>query len=181
MEKSTLDALIIRCKLNDEKSFRKIVEEYQHMVYSLSFRLLCNEDDAGDMVQETFIKIWLNLSSYNSDKKFSTWIYKIATNLCLDKLKSKSMKIQLENVDNNLLELISAENVEQKIIDSELGNIIQTLTIKLTPKQKIVFTLSDLEGLETIEIEQITGLSASKIKSNLFLARKSIREMLEKY
>lgn len=181
MDKHTLDDLIIRCKQNDEKSFRKIVEEYQYMIYSLSFRLLCNEEDAHDIVQETFIKIWLNVTSFDTDKKFSTWIYKIATNLCLDKLKSNSKKILSENTDYYLNEIISSENIEQKIIDNELGSIISALTNSLTPKQRIVFTLTDLEGLEVNEIVQITGLTANEIKSNLFLARKTIRKLLEKY
>jgi RNA polymerase sigma-70 factor (ECF subfamily) len=77
--------------------------------------------------------------------------------------------------------MASSDNAEQYLMNSELGEIIQTLTNELTPKQKIVFTLRCLEELEIEEIIQITGMTAEKIKSNLFLARQSIRQKLEKY
>jgi RNA polymerase sigma-70 factor, ECF subfamily len=181
MDDATLNDLIESSKRNDEKSFRKIVEGYQSMVYSLAFRLLCNEEEAKDTVQDTFIRVWMNLTKYNPTHKFSTWLYTIASNLCLDKLKSSKHYIQSFAIDEKLNNLISSENVEQKLINSELGEIILALTNELTPKQKIVFTLRYLEDLEVEEIVKITSLSPEKIKSNLFLARQTIRQKLEKY
>jgi RNA polymerase sigma-70 factor (ECF subfamily) len=175
-----LNELISRSKLNDGNAFRQLVECHQSMVYSLAFRLLCNEEEAKDAVQETFIKVWLNLKKFDSSRKFSTWVYAIATNLCYDKLKSGkhfSHCLPLEM----LQEVISYEDVEKKMIDSELGALIATLTDELTPKQKIVFTLSDLEDLSSGEIVQITGLTAAQIKSNLFLARQALRKKLNNY
>lgn len=179
MDKSTLTDLITSSKRNDEKAFRQIVECYQSMIYSLAFRILCNEEEAKDIVQETFIKVWVNLSGYQADKKFSTWLYAIATNLCLDKLKSSKHRYQTGTMDETLNNLISSEDIEQTFINSELGDIILRLTNELTPKQKIVFTLRYLQELEIAEIVQITNLSPTKIKSNLFLARQTIRRKLE--
>jgi RNA polymerase sigma-70 factor (ECF subfamily) len=141
--------------------------------------MLCNEEEAKDTVQETFIKVWLNLEHYHTDKKFSTWVYAIATNLCLDKLKSSKHIYQSNATDEALLNQISEDNVEQSMINSELGDIILRLTSGLTPKQKMVFTLRYLEDIEIDEIVQITGLTPAKIKSNLFLARQTIRRKLE--
>jgi len=179
MDKSILNDLIISSKRNDDNAFRKIVEEYQAMVYSLAFRILCNEEEAKDIVQETFIKVWINLSCYKLDKKFSTWVYAIASNLCLDRLRSSKHRHQTKFVDETLNNLISSEDIEQTFINSELGAIILRLTNELTPKQKIVFTLRYLEELEIEEIVEITHLSPNKIKSNLFLARQAIRKKLE--
>ena len=179
MDQSTLTDLIALCKRNDRKAFRSIVEGYQSMVYSLAFRMLCNEEEAKDTVQETFIRVWINLQAYNPDKKFSTWIYAIATNLCLDKLKSAKYRLKDNSIDDTILNVLSSENVEQSVINTELGIIIRKLTSELTPKQKIVFTLRYLEELEIDEIVQITGLTSEKIKSNLFLARQTIRRKLE--
>jgi len=179
MNQSTLSDLITSSKQNDQKAFRKIVEGYQSMIYSLAFRMLCNEEEAKDTVQETFIKVWMNLSAYDSDKKFSTWIYAIATNLCLDKLKSAKHSFQENTIDETILNVISTDNVEQSVINAELGNIIRKLTSELTPKQKIVFTLRYLEEIEIDEISQITGMTPNRIKSNLFLARQTIRRKLE--
>ena len=141
--------------------------------------MLCNEEEAKDTVQETFIKVWIHLEDYHTDKKFSTWVYAIATNLCLDKLKSSKHIYQSDTNDEALQNLISEDNVEQSMINSELGDIILRLTSGLTPKQKMVFTLRYLEDIEIDEIVQITGLTPAKIKSNLFLARQTIRRKLE--
>lgn len=175
MDQINLKALIESSKRNDHQSFRTIVEGHQPMVYGLAFRLLCNEDDAKDLVQETFIRVWMNLKSFDTSRKFTTWVYTIATNLCMDKLRATKRKVQ---VDENLHELMASEDLEQRLIDRDLGRIILVLTDQLTPKQKVVFTLRDLEGLEVDEIMQITGLTANKIKSNLFLARQTLRKCL---
>jgi len=181
MDKSTLSDLIERSKLNDEKAFRKIVEGHQAMIYSVAFRILCHEEEAKDIVQETFIRVWMNLTNFQADKKFSTWLYAIATNLCLDKLKASKHRFKTDSIDERSFDLISSDNTEQKLINSELGKVISSLTNELTPKQKIVFTLRYMEELEVDEIIKITGLSAEKIKSNLFLARQTIREKLKKF
>lgn len=175
-----LNELITRSKLNDGNAFRQLVECHQPMIYALAFRLLCNEEEARDAVQETFLKVWININGFDTNRKFSTWVYAIATNLCYDKLKSNkhfSKKIPMEM----LQEALSNEDVEKKLIDAELGALIATLTEELTPKQKLVFTLSDLEDLSSEEIVQITGMSASQIKSNLFLARQTLRKKLNDY
>ena len=181
MDKLLLEKLIKLSINNNSDSFRKIVEHYQSMVYSLAFKILNNEQDAKDMVQETFVKVWLNLKKYNPNKKFTNWIYTIATNLCLDKLRSFKYFPPNENFEDRIFDLISSDNAEQKMIDEEFGEIVSLLTNKLTPKQKIVFTLHCLEGLEVKEIIEITGMTAAKIKSNLFLARKEIQEKLSHY
>jgi len=181
MDKPTLNELIELSKRNDQKSFRIIVEAHQYMVYSLAFRIMCNEEEAKDIVQETFIKVWLNLSGFDLEKKFSTWVYAITTHLCLDKLKSLKQRFKSESLNENVNILISSENADKKLIDSELGEVILSLTNELTPKQKIVFTLRYFEDLEMDEIVEITGLTPEKIKGNLYLARQAIRTKIERY
>jgi RNA polymerase sigma-70 factor, ECF subfamily len=180
MDETTLMTLMEASAQNDEKAFRQLVEGCQSKAYTLAFRMLCNEEDARDMVQETFLRIWLNRTSYLPEKKFTTWMYAIATNLCLDKIKSSKRFVRSPFLDETLKQVASAEDVEQAVIDSELGALIRTLTLELTPKQKAVFTLRDLEGLEVEEIAQITGLSPGNIKSNLFLARQNLRKRMSR-
>jgi RNA polymerase sigma-70 factor (ECF subfamily) len=151
------------------------------MVYSLAFKILNNEQEAKDIVQDTFIKVWLNLEKYNSDKKFANWLYTITMNLCLDKLRSLKQISSDEDIENKIIDLISSDNADQKMIDDEFGKIVSLLTNKLTPKQKIVFSLHCLEGLEVKEIVEITGMTPAKIKSNLFLARKKMQIKLSDY
>jgi RNA polymerase sigma-70 factor (ECF subfamily) len=176
MHQSTVIELVILNRQNDARAFRKLVEAHQSMVYTLAFRLLCNEEDAKDVVQETFIRVWKHLDSFNTELKFSTWLYSIAAHRCYDILKKAKHNFSLRIEDQNAIsEFISNENIERKVINAELSHIISSLTKELTPKQKLVFTLCDLEGLETDEVKSITGLSAAKIKSNLYLARQFIR------
>jgi RNA polymerase sigma-70 factor, ECF subfamily len=182
MEQPELNNLLSQCKTGDTEAFRRLVIKHQKYLFSLTFRLLCNEDDAKDAVQETFIRIWKHLPNYNSNMRFSTWAYKIATNICFDKLKAAKRKSKYVTPEPDRLilsNIASDESIEATIINNELGQMIRFYTQELTPKQKIVFTLSDLEGLEVSEITAITGLSAQKIKSNLYCARKYIREKLE--
>ena len=181
MDKLLLGKLIKLSIQNNNDAFREIVLHYQSMVYSLSFKTLNNEQDAKDIVQETFVKVWLNLRKYNPDKEFTNWIYTIATNLCLDKLRSLKHFSTNENFEDRIFDFISSDNAEQKMIDEEFGKIVSTLTNELTPKQKIVFTLHCIEGLEVKEIIEITGMTSAKIKSNLFLARKKIQTKLSYY
>ncbi len=169
MNEEEIQVLIDKSKKQDMTAFALLVTEYRQLVFRLAFRLLCNEEEARDMVQETFIKVWLNLDKYNREYRFSTWLYKITGNICYDRLRflqhTPSGSMQGPSVDN--LSLSSDENMEQSLINKDLK--------ELTPKQKLVFTLREVEGLEVSEVEAITGMSAEKIKSNLYQARKQIR------
>lgn len=180
MEQDQIQALINQSRQNDVNAFALLVTEYQSLVFRLAFRLLCDEDDAKDIVQETFVKVWLSLDKYNNKYRFSTWIYKIAANVCYDHLRSLQYLQRNRQTDFGISvqEVIAQEDVETSFTNQELKSLIIQLTRNLTPKQKLVFTLRDLEEREIEEIEVITGLSAAKIKSNLYLARKYIRNKI---
>jgi RNA polymerase sigma-70 factor (ECF subfamily) len=182
MQQSAITELVIQSLQGNVQAFKKLVETHQALVYSLAFRILCNEDEAKDIVQETFIRVWRHLNRYNAEMKFTTWLFAIASNLCYDRLRALKRKAIFHSIGKvNLyhFNFQSPENIELNIINSELAKIIMALTHEMTPKQKLVFTLRDLEGLEVDEIITITGLTAEKIKSNLYLARQFIRKKLE--
>lgn len=166
------------CKLGNTGAFKYIVSEYQQLVYSLAFKMLCNEVDAEDITQETFIKVWQNMTRYKYQYKFSTWIYKIAANVCYDKLRSKH---SVEDVSITDYDVVSEANQEELLQNKELKELIIKFTCGLSPKQKLVFTLSEIDDLTVEEIIQITGMTSSKIKSNLYLARKYIKSKLLQY
>ncbi|NDV83610.1 RNA polymerase sigma factor [Bacteroides sp. 51] len=177
MEQGQIQNLINKCAKGDTKAFALLVAEFQPLVYRLAFRLLCNEDEARDMVQETFIKVWLSIGRYDAKFRFSTWIYKITANTCYDKLRA--VQFPADAIDISTVPLLSGEDIEKHLINRELRELIIALTAELTPAQRLVFTLRDLEELETAEVETVTGLSAAQIKSNLYLARKYIRERIQ--
>jgi RNA polymerase sigma-70 factor (ECF subfamily) len=174
MDQHQIQDLIESSKRGDTRAFEKLVVEFQPLLFRLAFRLLCNDDDAKDTVQEVFIKIWLQLGRYQSRYRFSTWIYKIACNACYDRLRSVKHFSSITEIPD----IASPDNADAPIVNDELRELILYYTGQLSPMQKLVFTLKDIEELEVNEIVAITGLSAGKIKSNLHLARKQIKEKL---
>lgn len=172
--------IIRRLKAGDKSAFRDVVQNYQRMVYSVSVKMLANTEDARDVVQETFIKAWQSIDRYDERYNLSTWLYTIAVRLCLDRLKSLSGRIQPTD-DMAVFESIADDpDPERKLLDTEWVTVVRTVAAELSGKQRVVFTLSHLEGLDTAEITEITGLDADQIKSNLYAAKKNIRERLIK-
>ena len=175
--------LVTRSKQRDLAAFRLLVEGHQRLVFCLAFRLLCDEEEAKDIVQETFVRVWLHLHRYDYHARFSTWLYKIACNLCYDRLRAikRLSGSATLRVDVGKLNMPVGEDLEESVMNRDLKDFITTLTYGLTPKQRLVFTLRDLEGLAMEEVREISGMTGHKIKSNLYLARKHIREKLNIY
>ncbi len=176
MNQAETTTLIERSKAGDQTAFRRLVELHQSMVFRLAFRLLCNEEDARDATQEAFIRAWTRLRSFDTSRTFSTWIYAITSNYCLDRLKAAKRWESFET--ENLKEALNPETPETLLLNRELGEKIRLLTSELSPKQKLIFTLSALEDLSVPEIVQITGMTRHQIKSNLHFARKKIKKQL---
>ena len=172
--------IISRCKAGDKTAFRTVVQNCQGMVYSLSLKMLADIEEAKDVVQDTFIKVWQNMASYDDRYSFNTWVYTIASRLCLDRLR-KFRPIGPAETDERVFEQVADDNdPERQLESSEWVSVIKVLADGLSGKQKLVFTLSQLEGLDNAQITEITGLDADQIKSNLYAAKKNIRERLIK-
>ena len=172
--------IISRCKAGDKTAFRTVVQNCQGMVYSLSLKMLADIEEAKDVVQDTFIKVWQNMASYDDRYSFNTWVYTIASRLCLDRLR-KVRPIGPAETDERVFEQVADDNdPERQLESSEWVSVIKVMADGLSGKQKLVFTLSQLEGLDAAQITEITGLDADQIKSNLYAAKKNIRERLIK-
>ena len=172
--------IIRRLKGGDKAAFRFVVESCQQMVYSLSVKMLADTEEARDAVQDTFVKVWQNIAGYDERYRLTTWIYTIATRICLDRLKSFSGRMQTTD-DAEVFERIADDpDPERRLLASEWVSVIKVMASELSEKQRLVFTLSQLEDLDTAEIMEITGLDADQIKSNLYAAKKNIRERLIK-
>lgn len=176
MTSESLAHLIQQSIRHNAEAFSALVAEYQSLVFRLSFRLLCNEEDAEDAVQDTFLKVWLSINTYDERCKFSTWLYKIACNTCYDKLR-KSHTFASVALDNSL-QLLSVDDQEQNLDNRQIKDLILKFTSELTPKQRLVFMLRDVEDLSSDEVETITGLSVEEIKRILFAARSRIRKRM---
>jgi RNA polymerase sigma-70 factor (ECF subfamily) len=175
--------LIEECRSGNLENFRKLIESTSPLAFSVAFRMLGDEDQAKDVVQETMITVWQKLKKINSANAYKTWIYRIVINKCYDHLRKRKINPEF-SADEKTWKLISnriAVEPSAELENSEIAMIIRILTNRLSPKQKAVFVLSDLEQLSNDEISEITGISKSGIKANLHYARKSISVLIEKY
>ncbi len=176
-----VNELIERSRNGDVRAFERIVRSYQRYGLAISFRIMCNQDDAKDIVQESFIRIWKNLKNYNSRSKFTTWMYKIIVNLCYDKLKSeKRNKKVFEKMSEEIFELksLSSSDLEREFSNRETAELIKYFSRELSEKQRIIFVLRDIEEFSINEVAGITGMSEASVKTNLFFARQSIRKKI---
>ena len=181
MEQKQLLKIINECKRGDKEAFRHLMLEYTDYIFTLAFRILRNEEEAKDAVQETFIKVWQNIHKYDEKIKLTTWMYKICTNHCFDKLKSKKRRpLVYDREFENSYQSLAVENFREIQDNKQLAGIIEQMADSLTPKQQLVFVLKDIQGLESKEIEEITGMDKGQIKSNLYYARREIRNKLIK-
>ena len=170
--------IITRCQQGDKDAFRWVVQTNQRMIFSLALKMLCDEEEAKDMVQETFIRVWQSIREYNPDKAFTTWIYTIASRLCLDRLKRLKRIVAVPD-DELALRCFASDGDNQRTLENqEWVSIVRMMAEDLSDKQRLVFTLCQLEGLSSEETEQITGLDARQVKSNLYVARQTIRKRL---
>jgi RNA polymerase sigma-70 factor, ECF subfamily len=174
--------LIDQAGAGDYRAFRTLVETFQGFVYSIAYRFTRDEAEAEDLTQETFIRLWKNLDRYNAEFKLKTWLGKIVTNLALDHLKSGRRKNEkMRVVMDTELNAQSHEQPEATWNATELQQLILRLSEQLTPKQRSVFVLRDMEQLDVDEVCEILGMSAGNVKSNLYYARLSMKVEIEKY
>ena len=178
-KKVQIDSEIIkRCQQGDKMSFRWIVQTYQRLTFSLALKMLCDEEEAKDTVQETFIRVWQHIGDYDPRRSFTTWLYTITTRLCLDRLKSIKTIVPLSDDEGVLRQFAADTNSQRTLENKEWIAIVRMLADGLSTKQRLVFTLCQLEGLSSEEAEQITGMDAKQVKSNLYIARQTIRQRL---
>jgi RNA polymerase sigma-70 factor (ECF subfamily) len=182
MQSSDQLTLIQQAIAGDSRAFRILVEKHQAFVYSLCYRFVGNNSDAEDITQEVFIRLWKNLARYRPDIKLTTWLYTITTNICLDFLKSRHRK-QLYNTSTveNCLTISDPFMADQPLLNEELKMIIVKMSDLLTPKQKAVFILRDMEGLDVNEVCEILSMSQGNVKSNLYYSRIKMTELIKQY
>jgi len=175
--------LIEECRNGDLHNFRKVVEKSTPLIFTVAFRMLGDEDAAYDIVQDTMVTVWQKLAKIKTAASYKTWVYRIAVNKCYDQLR-KQKRQKEERFGEREWEIISnhlSEGGNTELENMENAMIINMLTNRLSPRQKAVFVLSELEGLDSDEIVKITGMTRSLVKANLYYARKNIGQLLKKY
>ncbi len=169
--------------------FARLVEEHSGMVYSLALKMLENQQDAEDVLQETFLKAYNNLDQFEGRSSISTWLYRIATNetlMLIRRKKDNQTSIDTAFEDNEAtpepLQLVDWCCIpEQELLSSETRAELSRAVDVMPSSMKIVFVLRDLEGLSTAETSEVLGLSETAVKTRLSRARFFLREQLSGY
>lgn len=174
---------IDRIKAGNENEFRKLVDVHMDSIYITALRITADEDDARDIVQETFIKVWEKRKSIKGTNSISSYIVRIAINKCYDLLRRRKSRCETNGVEyTSVINMLADSNsADYKINNEEAISILNALVKRLSPRQRIVFTMVELEELSHDEVAEITGMSKTSIKSNLSHARKKMEGSLKKY
>ncbi len=164
-------------------NFSQLVRNSAPVAFSVAFRMVGNEDNAKDIVQETMVTVWQKIGRLRSVEAYRTWVYRIVLNKCYDQIRRNKKNPEFsadEQTWNKLSEIVSGAN-SSPLDNEDTARIIGLLTNRLSPAQKAVFILAETEEMTHDEIAEITGMDKKAIKANLWHARKNISEMIEKY
>lgn len=168
-------------KETQEQAFRAILKTYKEKIYFHVRKIVIDHDDADDVTQEAFIKIWRNLDKFRGDSKLYTWLYRIATNEALTFLQKKKRDKSVSIDDNEMLVArLTSPRSDSYLSGDEIQMKLQRALLELTDKQRVVFNLKYFENLKYEEIAEITETSVGGLKATYHFAVKKIEEFLTK-
>jgi len=160
-------------------AYEVLVDRYKSMVFTLAIRITKNREDAEEIAQDTFLKVFKSLATFKGESKFSTWVYKIAYYGSLDYLKKKKRQLETEAVDiSEVYNLSSLESVLEDIDRKERLAVLKEAIQKLSEKDSTIVTLFYFEELSIKEIAMVTGLTPEVLKVRLFRSRKQLANIL---
>jgi len=183
---------IERLQSRDERAFLELVQLYQVRVYKLVLRMVGRPDEAEDMAQEVFVQVFKAVATFRGDSKLSTWIYRIAVNLCKNRLKyltRRKSEVQDEyEAAEEKAELGVARGVttsdlsrpDQLVEGYQLERIVESAIAEMDPDFREILVLRDIEDLSYEELSQITGLADGTVKSRLHRARAMLKAAVER-
>src|SRR5258706_2034048 len=181
----TDEELVRRSKEDDERAFGELISRYESKVYSLALRMVRNPEDAEDVLQDTFLRAYRGIKSFQGASTFSTWIYRITANSALMRLRKKQLPtISIEDQDERETPVNIADwtpgPVEQ-LMTQELQQEMDAAIESLPPEFQQVFILRDVEERSNAEVAEILDLSVAAVKSRLHRARLKVRNRLAGY
>jgi len=175
------ESRVIRAVLEgDTNRFEELVHAYQKGIYNLCLRMLGDEQDALDAAQEAFFKAYRSLSGFRGESRFSTWLYRLSANVCLDMLR-KRPNVPTVSMDDDGVPLFladSSSSPQQVLERSEIRRTVDEALDTLPPEFRQAVVLRDVNGFSYEEIAEITGLGTGTVKSRIFRARRKLAAAL---
>ncbi len=197
MEQDRRDKILVRrLKAGDERAFQELVQTYQNRVFGLVFRMIGNRQEAEDLAQDVFLTVYKAIGSYRGEGRFYTWLYRVASNTCKNRikyLKGRHFNTRVDVDDNTEAQMPSREGgalhslqsqvpgPEAMIQGQRLQRAIQRELANLDEEHRLLIVLRDIEGLPYADIMRITGLPAGTVKSRLHRARVALKERMKSY
>lgn len=173
------EKFVERLKAGDERAFEELVEEYRERVHRVAWRILRDDEDAEDVAQEAFIKVFRNIGRFEGRSSLYTWIYRITVNIALNRIKRDKFRRMVPLGDMIRGDPRPQSNPARAAIGSEIAERIDQAVKLLPDKQRAVFTLKFYEELSHREIADIVGCSEGTSKANYFHAIRKLRRLLE--
>ena len=162
-------------------AFSTLVDRHSLFITRVVSRFLLPDEDACEVVQDTFIRVWKHINDFDDRGKFTTWIYTISFNLCLDRIRVIKRRPEayfqhdFEKASENLAEFSDPTDLTD---NAAIEEAVRTYAAELGKIQRLVFILRDLQDLPVADVCRITGFDTEKVKANLYHARKFMREKL---
>ena len=179
--------LVERCQRDELDAFEHLVNRYRQKVYGLAYSMLRNEQDATDVAQETFVRAWQAIRRFKNNASFYTWLYRIATNLCIDLVRKHERQpaVSFEDTLSPDRDADAQEPPSKNPLPNEeaqrreLREQIDAALLELSPEHRAVVQLREFEGLEYAEIARAVGCSIGTVMSRLHYARKHLQKLLK--
>ena len=171
------ESLISRTRQGDPAAFEALIRQHQRMIYSLTYRMTGSPADAEDLTQETFLRAWRQIGSYRGAARFSTWLYRIAINACLNWREREILRVEVQAgwAETNVAPELGGQTA---LARNEAGRGVHDALLKLPAKQRAAVMLVFYDGLNHAEAAEVLGCSETTVSWRLFIARKKLRRWL---
>ena len=182
----TDEELVARSIRGDHESFNELILRWERPIYALAYRTIGREEDARDVCQETFLRAFRSLAGFRGQSKFSSWLYRIALNLCRDWMRrERRTPVVQPPEDVDLLELAAAaepaESIEDLVARQDLTRLVERAMAALPPEQRTAIVLKEYHGLTFQEIADLVGCPLSTVKTRLYQGLTVLRRELAKH
>jgi len=162
-------------KAGDLAAFERLMRQYERLVLRTALRILGNPDDAQDVAQEVFLRLYRNLKKVEAAGNLEGWLYRVAVNLCRDQRRRKGRTEELEDV------VAAPGDPQQELTAAERRRVLMMSLRMLPEKERAALVLRDLEGLSTSEVAEILGSSEATVRSQISKARGKVKDFVERY
>jgi len=181
----TDEDLVQKIKNGDIDAFDQLVQRYEGKIYSVAYRFMGNHADAGDLAQDTFIRMYQALPSFRGDSSFATWLYRVAANACRDELRKRqrrrsvSMDEMIEASPANMPAAASDYSPEETAQRHETQRQVQECLNQLSNDHRLILVMREIQGLSYEEIASVLDCSLGTVKSRISRARNALKEKIK--